>query len=190
MSSNQLRILKKAKCQSTSGKSTLTYHIGVNVEGDVFFRIAENNGGGFFSAEWVALKDIQKALSRRPDNITSVALYGLFRGNSVNTPSFLLAALKAEKLIQRVKGRTRKHERSSASDRDLLSYIGPTRWSRNVVCMGWTAYLSVRLWHPRFARDVRLSTTDRGGCVFAWKEFWLGRKQARFSSLARGRCGG
>jgi hypothetical protein len=115
-STNQLRILKKAKCPSTSGKSTLTYHIGVNDEGDVFFRIAENNGGGFFSAEWVALEDIQQALDKSPDNITSVALYGLFKGKSVNTPSFLLAVLKHEKVIQRVKGRTRKHELGDPGD--------------------------------------------------------------------------
>ena len=115
-STNQLRILKKAKCQSTSGKSTLTYHISCDNEGDVFFRIAENNGGGFFSAEWVALKDIQAALTKSPNNITSGAVHGLFKGKSVNTPSFLLAALKHEELIQRVKGRTRKHELCDPAD--------------------------------------------------------------------------
>ena len=55
-------------------------------------------------------KDIQQALSKNPEEITSVALYGLFKGKSVNTPSFMLAVLKHEGMVRAKKGRQRKHE--------------------------------------------------------------------------------
>jgi hypothetical protein len=107
-----IRILKKANCPTLSGKSKLTYHIGCTTDSKIFLRIHANDGGGLFSQEWVAWKEIQQVLSKVPkDNpITAVVLYRLFKGKSVNTPAFLLAVLKHEKLIQTVKGKKRSHE--------------------------------------------------------------------------------
>lgn len=116
MSTNELRILKKATCPTLSGKSKLTYMIGCDDENEVFLRIYANNGGGFFSTEWVALKNIQQALEKNPEEITSVALYGLFRGKSVNTPAFLLAVLKHEGMVRSIKGKKRRHELVDSSD--------------------------------------------------------------------------
>jgi hypothetical protein len=66
-----------------------------------------------FSQEWVAFEAVQEAL--RNDNeaaaITSVRLTPLFKGKSVNTPSFLLATLKHLKLMRPMKGKQRHHER-------------------------------------------------------------------------------
>lgn len=104
------RILKIASCPSTSGKSTLTYHIGCTVSSDIMFRVYANSGGGFFSQEWVSLKDIQKAFEKGPKPITSFALINLFRGKSVNTPAFLLAALKNEGLLKADAEKQRCHE--------------------------------------------------------------------------------
>ena len=42
--------------------------------------------------------------------ITAVSLYRLFKGKSVNTPAFLLAVLRHEKLVQPMKGKKRSHE--------------------------------------------------------------------------------
>ena len=106
----ELRILKKATCPTLTGKSKLVYMIACDEDNEVFLRIYSNDGGGFFSTEWVALDNIQQALSKSPEEITSVALYGLFKGKSVNTPSFMLAALKHEGLVRAKKGRQRKHE--------------------------------------------------------------------------------
>ena len=53
------RILKKAQCPTISGKSDLTYNIACDRQKDIYVRVASNSGGGFFSQEWVALKDIQ-----------------------------------------------------------------------------------------------------------------------------------
>ena len=106
----ELRILKKATCPTLTGKSKLTYLIGCDDTGDISLRVYSNDGGGYFSTEWVALKDIQQALEKNPGQVTSVVLYGLFKGKSVNTPSFMLAVLKHAKLVQPIKGKQRKHE--------------------------------------------------------------------------------
>jgi hypothetical protein len=104
-----IRILKKANCSTLSGKSKLTYHIGCNAESEIHLRIHANDGGGYFSQEWVAWKGIQKALEKATP-ITSIVLYSLFRGKSVNTPAFLLAVLKHEGLLRPLKGKKRSHE--------------------------------------------------------------------------------
>ena len=108
----EIRILKKANCPTLSGKSTLTYHIGCTAESEIFLRIHSNDGGGFFSQEWVAWKDIRQMLEKVPKAtpITSIVLHRLFKGKSVNTPAFLLAVLKHEKLIQPIKSKKRSHE--------------------------------------------------------------------------------
>ncbi len=96
-----IRILKVATCPSLSGKSTLTYQIGCNAESDIQFRVIANTGGGFFSKEWITLDTILEAFNERKKDkpIVSLLLYPLFQGKSLNTPAFLLAALKQEGLV-------------------------------------------------------------------------------------------
>ena len=52
-------ILQTAKCQSMSGKSTLLYNVGVDEEGVACIRINANSGGGYWSKEWVSIKEIR-----------------------------------------------------------------------------------------------------------------------------------
>ncbi|MBK7731184.1 MAG: hypothetical protein IPJ33_22475 [Gammaproteobacteria bacterium] len=111
----QFRILKKAQCPTISGKSDLTYNIACDPQKAIYLRVASNSGGGFFSQEWVALKDIQKALSAGSP-ISAIRLMPLFRGQSVNTPGFLLAVLAAENLIRPLPGKQRVHELVEGSD--------------------------------------------------------------------------
>lgn len=94
-----IRILKLGTCPTLSGKGVLEYQVGHEVDGDILFRIAANSGGGYFSGGWVPLKVIQAALEKAPKPITSFSLATLYRGRSVNTPSFLFAALKQEALV-------------------------------------------------------------------------------------------
>ncbi len=96
-----IRILKIGACPNLSGKSNLGYHIGYSPESEICFRVVSNSGGGYFSPEWVLLTSIREALDKAPKPITSFSLSALFRGKSVNTPSFLFAALLAEGLVQR-----------------------------------------------------------------------------------------
>jgi len=116
-----IRILKIAFCPTLSGKSTLTYHIGCVVNGEsictaeseIHFRIYANDGGGFFSNEWISLDKIQQVFAKVPadKSITSFILHSLFRGKSVNTPAFLLAVLKQEGLVSQSEEKQRQYGR-------------------------------------------------------------------------------
>ncbi len=63
---DDLKILKKDTCPTLPGKSKLTYHIGTDAKAEIYLRVSENTGGGFFSHEWVALSAIEKALGEPP----------------------------------------------------------------------------------------------------------------------------
>jgi hypothetical protein len=107
-----VRVIKKSKCPTLSGKGELYYCLGVDSDDQLMMRIYSNNGGGFFSDEWVPVARILETLeSCDPDTpITSVALSPLFRGRSVNTPAFLTAALKAEGVLESIEGKQRCHQ--------------------------------------------------------------------------------
>ncbi len=107
-----MKILKNDTCPSISGKSTLKYQIGANDDDAIHLRITGSSGGGFFNNEWIAFEKIQALLDSHPAEkpITSIILYPLFRGKSVNTPSFLLAALVHEKVLMPMNGKQRCHE--------------------------------------------------------------------------------
>lgn len=97
-----VRVVKVGRCHSMSGKSQLTYHVGASKDNEVLFRIHANSAAGFFSQEWVALLDVERALSGKDDakSLTSFLLHNLFKGKSINTPGFLLAVLRAEGMVQ------------------------------------------------------------------------------------------
>ena len=50
-------------------------------------------------------------------------LFRLFKGKSVNTPGYLLAVLRAEKLIQPLPGKTRVHELCPDGDARVTSIV-------------------------------------------------------------------
>jgi hypothetical protein len=74
--------------------------------------VTSNSAAGCYSREWVKYDDIQEALKDDAEGaaITSIRLTPLFKGKSVNTPSFLLAALKHLKLVRSMNGKQRHHE--------------------------------------------------------------------------------
>ncbi len=92
-----IRILKVGQCDSISGKSKLTYHIGCTTE-DLLFRVYGNSSSGYFSNEWITFARIAEALSKT-QIITSVNLSPLYVGRSSNNWAFLLACLLAENLV-------------------------------------------------------------------------------------------
>ena len=106
-----VQVLREATCKSLEGSATLTYQIGIDDDGTILFKISGNTGGGFWSAEWVSFTDIQAAFEAWGTDtpITSMALRPIFRGKSVNTPSFMLAALSAEGLLEPMPKRKRVH---------------------------------------------------------------------------------
>jgi len=105
-----LRILKVASCPTASGKGTLTYHVGCNASNAIQFRVVQNSGGGYFSAEWVAWEAIQPALESAALPLTSFPLIKLYQGKSTNTPAFLMAVLKQEGLVRNLEGNVRGYE--------------------------------------------------------------------------------
>ena len=108
-SESEVRVLKSATCPSVSGKSKLTYEIGLRNETDPVIRIAKNSGGGFFSDEWLPLAAIQKVLAGRgaEKGLTSNAFRATYLGKSVNTAGFLVAVLKAEGVLRPREGNAR-----------------------------------------------------------------------------------
>lgn len=105
-----MRILKVASCLNSSGKATLTYHIGCTTDKDIQFRVTANTGGGLFSPEWISLSAIQPAFEQAPFPLTSFPLINLYQGKSTNTPAFLMAALKSEGLVRNLEGKIRGYE--------------------------------------------------------------------------------
>jgi hypothetical protein len=104
-----VKVVNSATCMSLSGKSNITYQIGADPDGNSYLRIHGNTGGGFFSPEWVALEEVQKFIADAPTNkpLSSWSLHPLFRGKSVNTPAFFMAALVHEKWLRILKGKKR-----------------------------------------------------------------------------------
>ena len=112
-----MRVLATGTCDTLSGSSKLTYHIGCVPDGEIYLRVHSNTGGGFFSQEWISLQDILTALKKRPEGkpITSILLGPLFRGKSANTPGFLMAVLLHEKVVRSMQGKLRRHELMDSS---------------------------------------------------------------------------
>ena len=106
-----VQVLREATCKSLEGSAILHYKIGLDEVGEIQLKIEKNSGGGFFSAEWVAFNAIQQAFADWPAEtpINSMALRPLFKGKSVNTPSFMLAVLTAEGLLEPMPKRKRVH---------------------------------------------------------------------------------
>jgi hypothetical protein len=110
-----IRILKTASCPSLSSKSTLTYNIGCNAQGDIQFQVIANDGGGFWNDDWVPQSDIQEVLDRpgHGHDITSASFRSIYPSKSNNSPGFLLAVLKAVGLVQASKINQRCYELGS-----------------------------------------------------------------------------
>ena len=116
-------VLKIGTCESLSGRSVLTYHIGYagvvpSEEGSAFrsgiqVRIHENSGKGLFSDDWVPFSALQAVLAAEDSElpVSSASLNSIFAGKSVNTAGFLLAVLKAEGLVKQMGEKKRSYVR-------------------------------------------------------------------------------
>ena len=110
--SAEVRVLRAATCPSLSGKSKLTYELGCDDKAALQLRIAKNSGKGMFSAAWVPWERVGALLEGHGDKpVTSHSLWPLFKGTSVNTAGFLLAALKQEGLVRELEGKARGYRR-------------------------------------------------------------------------------
>ncbi len=112
----EILVAKIATTESLSGLSTLEYHVGyeAGTTDQIHFRIWTNSGGGLFDRSWYSLASIIKALSKAEKHFNASALNPIAIGRSVNTPSFIGAALKAEGLLVRSEVVARSYERGNA----------------------------------------------------------------------------
>ena len=111
----QLTTLSTHSCKSLSQKSTLQYIIGKDAEGDIWLKMTDNSGGGYFNAEPVSVTAIAEMLAKLSPNTPISSLYfgSLFRGSSSNSSGFLLAALRDQGIVEKVEGMARKHQLTS-----------------------------------------------------------------------------
>jgi hypothetical protein len=107
---SSMRVLKIATCPTNSGRATLAYQIGCSAEHDIYFRVTTNTGGGLFSPEWVALKSMLATLEAARKPLSSFPLLALLKGRSINTPAFLMAAMKSEGIVLSLEGKVRGYE--------------------------------------------------------------------------------
>ena len=116
--SGEIKVLKaNCKCLSLSGRSTLTYQIGCSADRTIHLCITGNTGAGIYSKDWIGLSQIDDT------PITAKKLREIFKGKSVNTVSFLIAALIAEGLLKVSEGSLRSYERVPEYQNILNSYI-------------------------------------------------------------------
>jgi hypothetical protein len=75
-------------------------------------KVCSNDGGGFFSDEWIAFTDIQAAIAAWPEDqgITSMTFRNTYRGRSSNSPGFLVGILRAERLLEPMPDKKRVHQ--------------------------------------------------------------------------------
>ncbi len=105
-----MRVLKIATCPTNSGRATLAYQVGCSAEHDIYFRVTANTGGGLFSPEWVSLKSMLATLDVAHKPLASFPLLNLLKGRSINTPAFLMAAMKSEGIVRSLEGKIRGYE--------------------------------------------------------------------------------
>jgi hypothetical protein len=92
-----IRTARISTAPSLSELSQLEYHLGylASSKDRIYIRLWKNSGNGKFNTDWLALADIEKALSKIPTEGTFAAdaFAPLFQGRSVNTRYFTIACL-------------------------------------------------------------------------------------------------
>ncbi len=102
----------EGQCESLSGRSTLTFHIGRHTDPDqtgLHLRIHDNSGGGMFCRDWAAASQLDEVL-QGDAKLTAKTFQCIHPGRSINTGGFLLATLKHLGLIRPQEVNTRLHE--------------------------------------------------------------------------------
>jgi len=105
-------ILKTSSCEALSGNGTIGYELSLDNKKALHIRITSNTGGGYFSDELIAMAAIENILFSLADDerLASTALQPLFKGKSVNTPAFLMAALRNEGFVKPIGELKRYHQ--------------------------------------------------------------------------------
>jgi hypothetical protein len=112
----KIDILKITTCGKVSmpTEHTLTYNIGHDTaEKTLLLRITDNDTGGLFSNEWIALADVLSVIEKRPTpdkSFNARISTPLFNSQSANNAGFLATVLKAENILVPFKASKRLHD--------------------------------------------------------------------------------
>lgn len=109
---SRFNVLKLSSCKALSGNGEISYQLSLSAKKELCIRIKANTGGGYFCDHYLPLGDIERILFSQPDpsRLTSIAIQPLFKGKSVNTPAFLMAALRNEGFVKPVGELKRYHQ--------------------------------------------------------------------------------
>jgi hypothetical protein len=94
--SNTIRKLS----ERSSGR--IAYRVGLGESGAVYLAVTDNEGGGYYSPEWVPLSRVRACLADYLDSGEAFAtplLRAAYRNRSVNNGGFLAAILRHEGLL-------------------------------------------------------------------------------------------
>jgi len=95
------RPLRTSTCQSLSGKSTLTYCVGIDADSSLYIQLMANSGAGRFNEDSIPYGAISDLLRHHQGTeIRSATLKGLGPQKSTNSPGFMAAVLLNEGLLQ------------------------------------------------------------------------------------------
>ena len=110
-----VQLIHTGKCPTLSGRSTLTFHVGV-LDGNTYIRVYSNTGGGMHSKIWMPVAEILDLLEKQPKNktVTSYALHPLVSSRSANDGPFIFAVLLHLKLVQPDKEKKRQYRYESS----------------------------------------------------------------------------
>jgi hypothetical protein len=106
------KTLKLSTCNALSGNGEIGYEFSLDNKKSLHIRITSNSGGGYFSDESIPMTEIERILFSQPDpsRLTSIAIQPLFKGKSVNTPAFLMAARRNEGFVKPIGELKRFHQ--------------------------------------------------------------------------------
>lgn len=98
-SSEVLHVGQAAK-SGVRAKGLVHYQIVSNPERSrLWFQVTQNDGGGYFSKEFVDAEEVLRCLQAANGTVTSKAFVSAFVSKSANNAGFLLAILRDQKLL-------------------------------------------------------------------------------------------
>ncbi len=90
---SNIRILLAQNCPKLSGgDSTLEYQVGCGNDLATYLRVTKNSSNGFFSNQWIALRDILEIMAGR-ESVGAAVLRPLYSNKSSNNQGFMMAVL-------------------------------------------------------------------------------------------------
>lgn len=97
-------VLREATVSKLSprAKGCLTYRVGRGASGMTYIAVSANDGGGYFSREWVSLASVRACLADFLDGaecFPTALLQAVYANRSVNNACFLVAILRHEGVL-------------------------------------------------------------------------------------------